>query len=137
MSTQQVRHSLSFTERDTNLSISENLDSVIPESKISNLSQGHFVGAVADNFDEAIKQKIFHARLLVETAMIAELERVKSIPPGAEFAQISDHQLSYMLETNYNGVKKEISALIQSEIERLTNDPALKHLVENLQPKDE
>lgn len=133
----QIRHSLSFTERDTNLSISENLDSVIPESKISNLSQGHFVGAVADNFDEAIKQKIFHARLLLEPAMIAELERVKPIPPGVEFAQISDHQLSYMLETNYNGVKKDISALIQAEIERLTNNPALKHLVENLQPKDE
>ncbi|ADB42656.1 conjugal transfer protein MobC [Spirosoma linguale] len=133
----QVRHSLSFTERDTNLSISENLDSVIPESKISNLSQGHFVGAVADNFDEVIKQKIFHARLLVEPAMIAELERVKPIPPGTEFAQISDHQLSYMLEANYNGVKKDISVLIQAEIERLTNDPALKHLVENLQPKNE
>ena len=133
----QIRHSLSFTERDTNLSISENLDSVIPESKISNLSQGHFVGAVADNFDETIRQKIFHARLIVEPAMVAELERVKPIPPSAEMAQLSDHQLSYMLETNYNRVKKDISLLIQAEIERLSNDPTLKHLVENLQPSDE
>ena len=133
----QVRHSLSFTERDTNLSISENLDSVIPESKISNLSQGHFVGAVADNADELIKQKIFHARLIVEPAMMGELERVKPIPPGAELAKMTDHQLSYMLETNFNGVKKDIFGLIQTEIERLSNDPTLKHLVENLQPSDE
>lgn len=133
----QLRHSLSFTERDTNLSVSENLDSVIPESKLSNLSQGHFVGAVADNFDETIKQKIFHARLLVDDNMGSELARVKPIPMSAEMAKISDHQLSYMLEANFNGVKTDISLLIQAEIERLSNDPAYKHLVENLQSTDD
>ena len=132
-----VRHSLSFTERDTNLSISENMDSVIPESKISNLSQGHFVGAVADNFDETIKQKIFHARLVVEPAMIAELASVGSIPPGPDFAQITDQQLSYMLDTNFKAVKQDISLLIQTEIGRIVNDPALSHLAKNLQPSDE
>ena len=133
----QIRHSLSFTERDTNLSISENMDSVIPESKISNLSQGHFVGAVADNVDETIKQKIFHARLVVEPTMVAELATVKPIPPSAEFSQITDQQISYMLETNFNAVKKDISLLIQTEIERISNDPALKHLVENLKPSED
>ena len=133
----QVRHSLSFTERDTNLSISENLDSVIPESKISNLSQGHFVGAVADNFDETIKQKIFHARLVVEPGMVAELAKVKPIPQSPELAQITDQQLIYILETNFNAVKKDISLLIQTEIDRLNSDPALKHLVENLQPSED
>jgi hypothetical protein len=34
------------------------MDSLIPASKISNLTQGMFVGAVADNFDERIEQKI-------------------------------------------------------------------------------
>lgn len=133
----QVRHSLSFTERDTNLSISENLDSVIPESKISNLSQGHFVGAVADNFDETIKQKIFHAQLIVDSSMTSDLAAVKPIPVSPQLSEISDSQLSYMLETNFNNVKKDISLLIRAEIERLSNDPTLKHLVENLQPTDE
>jgi hypothetical protein len=133
----QVRHSLSFTERDTNLSISENMDSVIPESKISNLSQGHFVGAVADNVEETIKQKIFHARLVVESGMIQELAKVKPIPEGPEFAKITDQQLSYMLETNFTAVKKDISLLIQTEIERLSRDPTLKHLVENLQSSED
>ncbi len=133
----QVRHSLSFTERDTNLSISENLDSVIPESKISNLSQGHFVGAVADNFDETIKQKIFHAQLIVDSSMTSDLAAVKPIPVSPQLSEISDSQLSYMLEANFNSVKKDISLLIRAEIERLSNDPTLKHLVENLQPTDE
>lgn len=64
--------------------------------------------------------------------MVAELERVKPIPPGKELFQMFDHQLSYMHETNYNGVKKDIYLLIQAEINRLTGDLALKHLVENL-----
>ena len=42
------------------------LNSLIPASKISNLSQGMFVGAVADNFDERIRQKIFHAEIVID-----------------------------------------------------------------------
>ncbi len=133
----QIKQSLSFTERDTNLSISESMDSVIPESKISNLSQGHFVGAVADNVDETIKQKIFHARLVVEPAMVAELATVGPIPASAELAQLTDQQIAYMLETNFTAVKKDISLLIQTEIERLRTDPPLCYLVENGQPSDD
>ena len=66
--------------------------------------------------------------------MVAELARVKPLPPSAELSQITDQQLSYMLETNFNAVKKDISLLIQTEIERISSDPALKHLVENLHP---
>lgn len=38
------------------------MDSLILASKISNLTQGMFVGAISDNFDERIEQKIFHAK---------------------------------------------------------------------------
>ena len=37
-------------------------------SKISNLTQRMFVGAVSDNFDERIEQKIFQAESVVDVA---------------------------------------------------------------------
>ena len=40
-------------------------------SKISNLTQGMFVGAVSDNFDERIEQKIFHAEIVVDVAKVS------------------------------------------------------------------
>jgi len=43
------------------------MDTLIPASKISNLTQGVFVGAVSDNVEERIEQKVFHAEIVVKT----------------------------------------------------------------------
>ena len=51
---------MTINQREKSPSISTQMDSLIPASKIANLTQGMFVGAVADNFDERIEQKIFH-----------------------------------------------------------------------------
>lgn len=59
----QKRQSMTLSRSDKSTSISTQLDSLIPASKISTLTQGMFVGAVADNFDERIEQKISTARL--------------------------------------------------------------------------
>ncbi len=56
----QKRQSMTINRNDKSTSISTQMDSLIPPSKISNLTQGMFVGAIADNFDERIEQKIFH-----------------------------------------------------------------------------
>ena len=60
----QQRQSMTINRNDKSTSISTQMDSLIPASKISNLTQGMFVGAVSDNFDERIEQKIFHAEVL-------------------------------------------------------------------------
>ena len=67
----QKRQSMTINRNDKSTSISTQLDSLIPASKIANLTQGMFVGAIADNFDERIEQKIFHAEIVVDN------ERVK------------------------------------------------------------
>ena len=54
----QQRQSMTINHNDKSTSISTQLDSLIPASKISNLTQGMFVGAVSDNFDERIEQRI-------------------------------------------------------------------------------
>lgn len=59
----QKRQSMTINRQDKSKSISTQIDSLIPANKISNLTQGMFVGAISDNFDERIEQKIFHARL--------------------------------------------------------------------------
>ena len=58
---------MTINRNETSVSINTQMDSLIPASKISNLTQGMFVGAVADNFDERIEQKIFHAEIVVIT----------------------------------------------------------------------
>ena len=127
----QQRQSMTINRNDKSTSISTQLDSLIPASKISNLTQGMFVGAVSDNFDERIEQKIFHAEIVVDVAKVsAESKAYQPIPIIAEFLnEDGSDSLSETIEANYKQVKQEILSLVESEIERIKNDPNLKHLI--------
>ena len=61
------RQSISINRQDVSTSINTQMDSLIPPSKISWLTQGMFVGSVSDNFNERIEQNIFHAVIVVDT----------------------------------------------------------------------
>ena len=127
----QQRQSMTINRNDKSTSISTQLDSLIPASKISNLTQGMFVGAVSDNFDERIEQKIFHAEIVVAVAKVsAEAKAYQPIPIIAEFLnEDGSDNLNETIEANYKRVKQEILSLVASEIERIKNDPNLKHLI--------
>lgn len=127
----QQRQSMTINRNDKSTSISTQMDSLIPASKISNLTQGMFVGAVSDNFDERIEQKIFHAEIVVDSAKIsAEMKVYKPIPAIANFKNEDDSDnLKVIIETNYRKVKQEIHSLVDSEIERIKNNPLLSHLI--------
>lgn len=71
----QQRQSVSINRQDVSTSINTQLDSLIPASKIANLSQGTFVGSVSDNFGEKIDQKIFHAEIVVDHARVSAEEK--------------------------------------------------------------
>ncbi len=116
---------------DKSTSISTLLDSLIPASMISNLTKGMFVGAVSDNFDERIEQKIFHAEIVVDSAKVsAEMKAYQLIPIIAEFTnEDGSDNLKETIEANYRMVKQDILTLVASEIERIKNDPELKHLI--------
>lgn len=78
----QQRQSMTINRNDKSTSISTQMDSLIPASKISNLTQGMFVGAVSDNFDERIEQKIFHAEIVVDSAKVsAEMKHYQRNSP--------------------------------------------------------
>ena len=129
----QQRQSMTINRNDKSTSISTQLDSLIPASKISNLTQGIFVGAVSDNFDERIEQKIFHAEIVVDSAKVsAEMKAYQPIPIIAEFINEDGFDnLRETIEANYHKVKQEILSLVDSEIERIKNEPLLSHLIKD------
>ena len=129
----QQRQSMTINRNDKSTSISTQMDSLIPASKISNLTQGMFVGAVSDNFDERIDQKIFHAEIVVDSAKVfAEMKAYQPIPTIAD-SIIEDgcDNLKETIEANYRKVKREILSLVDSEIQRIKNSPVLSHLISN------
>ena len=127
----QQRQSMTINRNDKSTSISTQMDSLIPASKISNLTQGMFVGAVSDNFDERIDQKIFHAEIVVNSAMVsAEMKAYQPIPVIVNFTnEVGSDNLKETIEANYRKVKEEILSLVDSEIMRIKNDPKLAHLI--------
>ena len=99
----QQRQSMTINRNDKSTSISTQMDSLIPASKISNLTQGMFVGAVSDNFDERIDQKIFHAEIVVDNAKVsAEMKAYQPIPVIADFINEDGFDnLKETIEANY------------------------------------
>jgi len=127
----QKRQSISINRNDTSTSISTQLDSLIPASKISTLTQGFFVGAVSDNFHERIEQKIFHSEIVVDTVKLSSQEKnYKKIPEIRSF--LDDNGIDIMqqdIDTNYKNIKSDIKRIIADELDRISNDPPLQHLV--------
>ena len=130
----QQRKSMTINRNDKSTSISTQMDSLIPASKISNLTQGMFVGAVSDNFDERIEQKIFHAEIVVDSAKVsAEMKAYQPIPVINIFQnENSSDNLKEAIEANYKRIKQDILFLVDFEIERIKNEPRLKYLLKEL-----
>ncbi|WP_269147422.1 TraM recognition domain-containing protein, partial [Planktothrix agardhii] len=127
----QKRQSLTINRSDKSTSISTQLDSLIPASKISTLTQGMFVGAVSDNFDERIEQKIFHAEIVVDNESVAsETKAYQKIPQILSFVnQQGEDEMKKQIEGNYRQIKMDILNIVENELERIKNDPDLQHLL--------
>ena len=130
----QVRESRSISAESVTTSTNTQLDSLIPPSKISNLTQGMFVGAVSDNHDEPIKQKIFHARIIVDHEQVKrETEAYVPIPEISSFRDADgiDH-MEEIIQQNYDRVKADVVQIVKRELIRIEADP---NLVKLLPPK--
>lgn len=127
----QKRQSMTINRNDTSTSISTQMDSLIPQSKISTLTQGMFVGAVADNFDERIDQKIFHAEIVVDSAKVkAETANYRKIPLITDFTDEDGiDRMKEVVQENYERIKAETSQIVAEELARIKNDPVLCKLL--------
>ncbi|MDL2239154.1 YWFCY domain-containing protein [Bacteroidales bacterium OttesenSCG-928-K03] len=127
----QKRQSLTINRQDKSTSISTQLDSLIPASKISNLTQGMFVGSVSDNFDERIEQKIFHAEIVVDNERVKrETSRYQKIPEIIDFRDVDGNDLlKAEIQNNYDKIKFDVKQIVIDEMERIKSDPELGYLV--------
>ena len=127
----QKRQSISINRQDVSTSINTQMDALIPPSKISGLTQGMFVGSVSDNFDERIEQKIFHAEIVIDAEKVRREEKAyKPIPVITDFTDSDgkDCMQETILE-NYNRIKAEVKQIVAEELERISNNENLKHLL--------
>jgi predicted protein tyrosine phosphatase len=101
-------------------------------SKISTLTQGVSVGVVSDNFDERIEQKIFHAEIVVDNEKVAEETKTyQKIPEILSFVDAEgEDMMKYEIEANYQHIKLDIVQVIETELERIKNEPDLQHFVQ-------
>ena len=127
----QKRQSMTLSRSDKSTSISTQLDSLIPASKISTLTQGMFVGAVADNFDERIEQKIFHAEIVIDREKLAgETASYVPIPEISSFRDADGvDRMEEIIRRNYAQIKEDVTQIIKRELRRIAEDPALRHLL--------
>ena len=128
----QKRQSVTINRSDTSTSINTQMDSLIPASKISGLSQGLFVGAVADSFDQKIDQKIFHCEIVVDSEKVRQEEKAyRPIPVITDFRdENGNDRMKEMIQENYNRIKAEVKQIVADELQRIQNDPALAHLLQ-------
>ena len=128
----QKRQSITINRQDKSTSINTQMDSLIPPSKISGLTQGMFVGSVSDNFHERIEQKIFHAEIVVDNEKVAaETKAYKPIPVITDFTDENGKDcMRDMIHSNYNRIKEEVKQIVKDELARIANDENLSHLLQ-------
>ena len=128
----QKRQSISINRQDVSTSINTQMDSLIPPSKISGLTQGMFVGSVSDNFTERIEQKIFHAEIVVDTDKVKREEsHFQPIPIVNDFKDTDGNDcMKQAIQDNYNQIKEDVKLIVKDELERIAADENLKHLIQ-------
>ena len=129
----QKRQSISINRQDVSHSFNTQLDSLIPASKISTLTQGMFVGAVSDNFDQRIDQKIFHAEIVVDRdAVNKETAAYQPIPVITDFNDDTPDKsgMKAEIQRNYDQIKIDVIDIVRRETARIAADPNLRHLLD-------
>jgi hypothetical protein len=139
-------YSMNPSSADPNISLSTNLQKIVPVDTIANLSQGQFVGVLADDYKYPIERKKFHCDMNIP-AEIFEIDKKsktfkdtyrfpnKSLNP--EFKDLSDLQISNIIRKNEEKLDTQIKELFIEEINNIYTDETLsKYLIKNYNYRD-
>lgn len=119
----QDQESISINRNDTSISRSKRLELAIPQSKISSLSSGEFVGMVADNPDQQIELKTFNCEIINNhAALSSEQASYNDLPVLSNVSQ-------RVVNESYLQIKKDTAGIIQNEMERMLDTPELSDLI--------
>jgi type IV secretory pathway TraG/TraD family ATPase VirD4 len=114
----QDKQSVSMNDNKTSVTNSTHLEMAIPQSTISSLSSGEFVGMVADDPQQKIRLKKFHCEIINKAS-----KKEKQI----DFKELPQLQVDKkIILENYLLIKNDIRQVIETEMERILNDPRLK-----------
>lgn len=119
----QDRESLSINSNDVSISRSKQLEYAIPSSTISTLSSGEFVGMVADDPNQKIKLKIFHAEIINDHEKLKNEEN--SFVPLPKIRDITNE----VVQTKYISIKKEIAEFVDMQIKLMISTPEFMKLI--------
>lgn len=118
----QERESVSINSSETSVSRSSQLEAAIPPSKISNLSSGEFVGAVADDPLQKIKLKGFHCEI------INDHDAIKKEEAGYEELPLIRTIDQNTIMDNYYQIKKDVQNIIETQMKKIESNPDLDQL---------
>jgi len=119
----QDRASFSINRIDTSVSHSRQLEAALPPSTIASLSSGEFVGLVADDPDQRIALKAFHAEIINDhRALKKEQKNFVELPVVRQVSQAA-------VQRNYLQVRQDIENIIHAEMGKMMKDLALKPLL--------
>lgn len=119
----QKRASQNISRNDTSTTVSTQMESLIPASKISTLTQGTFVGVVADDIGQPIEQKFFHCKIIVDADKVKreEADYIKEMPNILDFEglPLSDEEAEIAIKANYNKIKEDVRNIVALELYRI------------------
>ena len=112
--------------------INQTRDLIIPENKVSNLTQGFFVGRVADDFEQPIDKKLFHSKIDIDTAKLKSNEsKFIDIPIITHFEKATAPKIyvtEFLDEFTFKFEKNKEMLYIIEEILRLSNTECVYEL---------
>ncbi|WP_138994317.1 YWFCY domain-containing protein [Larkinella sp. C7] len=113
----QQKENINIQSEDTTHGISTEMNFIAPVSKINQLSQGQFVGVIADTAEQPSELKAVRAKVLVDEADFKAEQKHKELPNFSNFAKEED--LKQMIEDNYLQIKADIKSFIELETVRI------------------
>lgn len=137
----QKRASQNISRNDTSTTVSTQMESLIPASKISTLTQGTFVGVVADDIGQPIEQKFFHCKIIVDADKVKreEAEYIKEMPNILDFEglPLSDEEAEIAIKSNYNKIKEDVRNIVALELYRIAEKEKSSDEGENQNQEEE
>ncbi len=112
----QTRQGYSSNTQDISNSISTQLDALIPSAKISQLSQGFFVGCLTQTVGVSLDQPVFHAKLHADASMDSQVEQITLPFTNSGKLLSTALPLEYYVEKNFRDIKIQIHDLVQREL---------------------
>lgn len=113
--TLQYKKSVSVNSYDVSISRSEQTSNAVSPSTIATLSSGEFVGIVADDPDQELELKAFHARIGKDEEGIGK-KGWKGLPVVLAVDAV-------MVEENFQRIKRQVEELITTEMQGIAGDP--------------